>query len=111
MPACSELVNLLRELTGAGEAITEKAMFGGLAFLLDGNLAFAASGQGGLLVRVDPELTDAHAARPHASIAVMRGRPMRGWVRVAAEGVRGKRQLRPWVHESLAYVRTLPPKR
>jgi TfoX/Sxy family transcriptional regulator of competence genes len=85
-------------------------MFGGLAFLLGGNMTIAASGQGGALVRVDPQSSDEAAARPHAEIAVMRGRPMQGWIRVAAEGVRTKRQLESWVRRSVQYVRTLPPK-
>lgn len=110
MPYDRDLANLLRELLADVDGIAEKAMFGGLAFLLNGNIAIAASGQGGLLVRVNPELADASAARPHASIAVMRGRQMPGWIRVAAEGTRLRRQLEPWVRRSLDYVRTLPPK-
>lgn len=106
-----DLANRLRELLAAEEAITEKAMFGGLAFLLNGNMTVAASGQGGLLVRLDPEASDEAAARPHASIAVMRGRPMTGWIRVDAEGVRTKRQLEPWVRRGVAYARSLPPKK
>jgi TfoX/Sxy family transcriptional regulator of competence genes len=110
MPYDRHLANLLRELLADQDGITEKTMFGGLAFLCNGNMMFAASGQGGLLVRVNPELAEDAAARSHASIAVMRGRQMPGWVRVADEGVRLKRQLEPWVRQSLGYVRTLPPK-
>jgi TfoX/Sxy family transcriptional regulator of competence genes len=105
-----DLANRLREQFADEAGVTEKAMFGGLAFLLNGNMTVAASGQGGLLVRVDPDATDEAVARPHASIAVMRGREMPGWVRVASEGVRTKRQLKPWVRRSLDFVRTLPPK-
>jgi hypothetical protein len=85
-------------------------MFGGLAFLIDGHMSVAASGQGGLLVRVDPEETDALLAKPHAQPFVMRGREMRGWLRVDADGVRTKRQLEPWVKRGVGYARSLPPK-
>lgn len=106
-----ELANRVREQLADEAGVTEKAMFGGLAFLLNGNMTVAASGQGGLLVRVDPAASDAAVARQHASIAVMRGREMPGWIRVAAEGVRTKRQLSSWTRRSLEFVRTLPPKR
>ena len=86
-------------------------MFGGLAFLVGGHMAVAASGQGGLMVRVDPEETDALVAKPHAQPFEMRGRPMKGWLRVDAEGVRTKRRLAPWVERGVAYARSLPPKR
>ncbi len=86
-------------------------MFGGLAFLVGGHMAVAASRQGGLMVRVDPEETDALLAKPHAGPFEMRGRPLDGWLRVDAEGVKTKRQLEPWVKRGVAYVRSLPPKR
>jgi TfoX/Sxy family transcriptional regulator of competence genes len=105
-----DLANRIRELLAVEDEITEKKMFGGLAFLLRGNMTVAASGQGGLLARVDPEQTDDALGQPHASLMEMRGRPMEGWIRVADEGVRTKRELRPWVDRSLAYVRTLPAK-
>ncbi len=106
-----DLANRIRELM-AGEAdVTEQAMFGGLAFLIGGNMAVAASGQGGLMVRVEPEETDALLERPHARPFEMRGRSMRGWLRVDDEGVRTKRQLEPWVRRGVAYARSLPPKR
>ena len=91
--------------------VTEQRMFGGLAFLVGGNMAVAASGQGGLMVRVAPEETDALVAKPYAAPFEMRGRPMQGWLRVAAEGVRTKRQLEPWVRRGLAYARSLPAKK
>jgi TfoX/Sxy family transcriptional regulator of competence genes len=106
-----DLANRLRELLAGEDAITEKRMFGGLAFLLQGNMTVAASGQGGLLVRLDPDTTDQAASRAHAGVAVMRGREMPGWIRVGADGVKTKRQLEPWVRRSLEFVRTLPPKR
>jgi hypothetical protein len=73
-------------------------------------MAVAASGQGGILLRVDPEQSDSLAAKPHASVAVMRGRPMTGWLRIEPEGLKTKRQLEPWVARGVAYARSLPPK-
>jgi TfoX/Sxy family transcriptional regulator of competence genes len=106
-----DLANRIRELI-AGEAdVTEKRMFGGLAFLIGGNMAVAASGQGGLMVRVEPEETAALVAKPNARPFEMRGREMQGWLRVDDEGVRTKRQLEPWVKRGVAYARSLPRKR
>jgi TfoX/Sxy family transcriptional regulator of competence genes len=106
-----DLANRIRELIAAGPALTEKKMFGGLAFLIGGNMAIAASGEGGLLVRVDPEQSDALVAKTDAVVAVMRGRPMQGWLRVASEHVRTKRQLEKWVELGTAYARSLPAKK
>jgi TfoX/Sxy family transcriptional regulator of competence genes len=106
-----DLANRIRELIAADPDVTEKRMFGGLAFLVGGNMSVAASGQGGLLVRVDPDQTDALVAKPHATRFEMRGRAMDGWLRVDAEGVRTKRQLEPWVERGVTYARSLPPKR
>src|SRR3954451_23846109 len=86
-------------------------MFGGLAFLVGGNMSVSASGQGGLLLRVDPAETDALAAKPHAGPFEMRGRAMDGWLRVDPEGLKTKRQLEPWVRRGVAYARSLPPKK
>jgi TfoX/Sxy family transcriptional regulator of competence genes len=105
-----DLANRIRELVGGEADLTEKKMFGGLAFLVGGNMAVAASGQGGLMVRVDPGETDALVAKPHAKPFEMRGREMQGWLRVDDEGVRTKRQLEPWVKRGVAYARSLPPK-
>jgi TfoX/Sxy family transcriptional regulator of competence genes len=105
-----DLANRLRGLLAEEEAVTEKKMFGGLAFLVHGNMCVAASGQGGLLARIDPARSDEALERPHAGLMEMRGRTMDGWIRVAPEGVETKRQLEPWVRRSLAFVRTLPPK-
>jgi TfoX/Sxy family transcriptional regulator of competence genes len=106
-----DLANRIRELISGDPDVTEKKMFGGLAFLVGGNMAVAASGQGGLMVRVDPDETEALVAKPHAGPFEMRGRAMHGWLRVDAEGVRTKRQLEPWVKRGVAYARALPPKR
>jgi hypothetical protein len=105
-----DLANRLREQLAGEDGVTEKAMFGGLAFLVGGHMAVAASGQGGVLVRLDPdEFADA-LARPHATAMEMRGRSMAGWVRVAPEGVRTARQLGAWARRGVAYARSLPPK-
>ncbi len=106
-----DLANRIRELIAGDPDVTEKKMFGGLAFLVGGNLALAASGQGGLMVRVDPHDTDALLTEPHARPFEMRGRELQGWLRVDPEGLRTKRQLDPWVRRGVAYARSLPPKR
>ena len=105
-----DLANRIRELIAGEPDVTEKRMFGGLAFLIGGNMSVAASGQGGLMVRVDPDETDELVAKRHAKPFVMRGREMKGWLRVADEGVRTKRELEPWVKRGVAYARSLPPK-
>lgn len=106
-----DLAQRIRELVAAEPDLDEKKMFGGLAFLIGGRMAVSASGQGGLMVRVDPEETDALLAKPHARTFEMRGRAMTGWLRVDADGVATKRQLEPWVGRGVAYARSLPPKR
>jgi TfoX/Sxy family transcriptional regulator of competence genes len=106
-----ELANRIRELIAVETGITEMRMFGGLAFLIEGNMSVGVSGQGGLMVRVDPAETDALVAKPHARPFEMRGRAMQGWLRVDSEGVRTKRQLEPWVRRGVDYARSLPPKR
>ena len=105
-----DLANRVRELIGAEEGITERRMFGGLAFLVRGNMSVSVSSRGGLLLRVDPQQAETLQGRPHASQAVMRGRAMRGWLRVDPEGLRERRQLERWVSRSLGYARGLPPK-
>jgi TfoX/Sxy family transcriptional regulator of competence genes len=105
-----ELGGRIRELVGSERGLTEQKMFGGLAFLIRGNMAIAASGQGGVLVRVDPEESDALVASTSASPMEMRGREMRGWLRVDADDVRTKRQLESWVKLGTSYARGLPAK-
>jgi TfoX/Sxy family transcriptional regulator of competence genes len=104
------LANRIRELIAGEPGVTEQRMFGGLAFLVGGNMAVAASGQGGLMVRVDPEDADVLLAKPHVRPFEMRGRAMRGWLRVDSEGLRTKRQLAPWVTRGVRYARSLPAK-
>jgi TfoX/Sxy family transcriptional regulator of competence genes len=104
------LANRLRELLADEDGITETRMFGGLAFLLHGNMTVSASRSGGLLIRIDPADTDAVLARPHVTLMEMRGRTIAGWITVGPEGLKTTRQLAAWVKRSLAFVKTLPPK-
>ena len=106
-----DLANRIRELVGGEPDVTEMRMFGGLAFLIGGHMSVAASGQGGLMVRVEPGETDGLLAKPHTRPFEMRGREMQGWLRVDREGLRTKRQLAPWVSRGVAYARSLPAKR
>jgi TfoX/Sxy family transcriptional regulator of competence genes len=106
-----ELAGRIRELIGNEPDVTEKKMFGGLAFMIGGNMAIAASGQGGILVRVDPAESDALVSKTAADPMEMRGRQMQGWLRVATDEVRTKPELRTWVERGAAYARSLPPKR
>ena len=103
-----DLADRIRELVPSGPEVTERRMFGGLAFLVTGNMAVAASGRGGLMVRVDPDATDALAAEPHAGPFEMRGRPVDGWLRVDADGLRTRQELAHWVELGVAYARSLP---
>jgi TfoX N-terminal domain len=106
----AELADRIRELIGSDSGLTEQKMFGGLAFLIGGNMAVAASGQGGVLVRVDPEESDALVATTNARPMEMRGRQMRGWLRVGTEDLRTRRQLAKWVELGTTYARSLPAK-
>ena len=106
-----DLAHRIRDLIAGGPDVTEQRMFGGLAFLVSGHMAVAASREGGLMVRVDPDTTETLLAKPHTRPFEMRVRPLEGWLRVDAEGVRTKRQLAPWVERGVAYARSLPPKR
>ena len=105
-----DLANRIRELVANEPGVTEKKMFGGLAFLVGGNMSVAASGQGGLMLRCDPEETDELLRKPHAKRFEMRGREMDGWLRVDDEGIRTKRELEPWVRIGVEYARSLPAK-
>ena len=111
MPYDEALASRIRELVRKEKGVTEKRMFGGLAFLIDGNMSVSASGQGGLLLRVDPAETDKLLGKPHAHPFQMRGKVMQGWLRVDSDGLRTKRQLEPWVARGVAYARSLPSKR
>ncbi len=106
----TELADRVRDLVGLEYGISEKAMFGGLAFLVNGNMAVAVSGAGGLMLRVPPDETDDIVALEHVSPMVMAGRETRGWVRVAAAAVADDAGLVSWVERGLEHARTLPPK-
>jgi TfoX/Sxy family transcriptional regulator of competence genes len=103
-----QLADRIRACLNGEPGVTEKRMFGGLAFLVDGSMAVSASGQGGLLVRVDPAETQALTREPNVHRAVMRGREMDGWLRVAAQTVAGDDDLQRWVRRCVSYARSLP---
>ena len=105
-----DLANRIREILGADRSVREKRMFGGLAFLVNGNMSVAASRDGGLLVRVVPDDTEKLLTRVHVEPMVMGGREMRGWLRVAPEGLKTRRQLQGWVDRGVGYARSLPAK-
>jgi TfoX/Sxy family transcriptional regulator of competence genes len=105
-----QLAERIRQMVDGEAGLTEKRMFGGLAFLVGGNMAIAASGQGGVLVRVDPAQSDELVAKTDAYVAVMRGSPMAGWLRVDSDHLRTKPQLAKWVKLGVAYARSLPAK-
>ena len=106
-----EIADRIRELLGGEADLTEKKMFGGLAFLIRGHMAVAASGQGGVIVRVDPAESEKLIATTNARPMEMRGRRMQGWLRVDPDDVRTKRQLAKWVGLGATYARSLPAKR
>lgn len=105
-----ELADRIRAVVQAEPGLTEQRMFGGLAFLIRGNMAVSASSQGGLLLRVDPAEAESLISEPHVRRAEMRGREMDGWLRVDAEVVEGDDGLRRWVGHGVAYARSLRPK-
>lgn len=105
-----ELAHRLRELLADVDGITEKPMFGGLSFLLNGNMSVSVSRRGGILARIDPHDTEAAIAKEHVSRMEMGKRAMNGWVYVEPEGIRTKRQLEAWVKRSVTFAATLAPK-
>ncbi|HJS94572.1 MAG TPA: TfoX/Sxy family protein [Solirubrobacteraceae bacterium] len=104
------LADRIRELLATDHDVAEKKMFGGLAFLIGGNMSVSASGRGGLLLRCDPEETDTLIRQPHVGRFEMRGRQMDGWLRVDAEAVETQEDLERWVAVGVDYARSLPPK-
>ena len=106
----TELAGRVRELLGPLRGVDEKRMFGGLAFLINGNMSVAVSGQGVLMVRVPAEDTEKLLGRAHVSPMVMGGREVRGWIRVGSAGVKTTRQLTDWVTRGADYARGLPHK-
>jgi len=105
-----ELANRIREVVQEERGLTEKAMFGGLAFLINGNMAVSASSKGGLLLRVDPAQTESLVNEPQVRRFEMRGREMDGWLRVDAGAVETDDSLRRWAGLGVSYARSLPPK-
>ena len=105
-----ELAERIRELLATDHDVTEKKMFGGLAFLIGGNMSVSASGQGGLLLRCDPEETEELIREPHVGRFEMRGRAMDGWLRVDPAAVETREQLERWVAVGVDYARSLPTK-
>jgi len=104
------LADRIRELIAGESGVTEQRMFGGLAFLVDGHMAVAAGGQGGVLIRIDPDKSATLIASGKAEPMEMRGRQLKGWLRVEAAGLRTKRQLATWVDRGVSSARSLPPK-
>ncbi|HWM11932.1 MAG TPA: TfoX/Sxy family protein [Solirubrobacteraceae bacterium] len=109
MPYNENLAGRVREQLSDEQGITEKGMFGGLAFQLEGNMAVGVSGDE-LTVRVSPEKADDALAEPHARPFGSKGRPMKGWIVVAEEGVEGEKELAGWVARGVEHARSLPPK-
>ena len=105
-----ELANRIREVVQAEAGLTEKRMFGGLAFLIHDNMAVSASSKGGLLLRIDPAASEVLVSAPHVQRFVMRGREMDGWLLVGAEALETDDELRRWVSHGVAYARSLPRK-
>ncbi len=105
-----KLAQRIRERIGSDPEVTEMKMFGGLAFLVQGNMAIAASGEGGALVRVDPAQSDEIVAMTGARVAEMRGRAMPGWLRVDSSVLGTESQLDEWIERGTSFARTLPPK-
>ena len=104
------LADRIRALLPDDAVVSERSMFGGLAFLVGGHMAVAASGQGGLLVRVDPADSDELLSTGGAVPMEMGGRPVRGWLRVGGDALQAERQLAEWVGLGVGYARTLPSK-
>jgi TfoX/Sxy family transcriptional regulator of competence genes len=101
----THLADRVRELIGPVAGVSEKRMFGGLAFLIDGHMAVAVSGQGGLMARVDPSEMEKLLSRAHVSPMIMRERELRGWIRVDTDGVKTRKQLQTWVDRGIAQAR------
>jgi hypothetical protein len=106
----TELANRLRETLAREENVTEKAMFGGLAFLINGNLAVSASSTGGILLRVEPADTASLLKRAHVEPFITRGRALDGWIRVDVAGLEGDRTFDEWLTRGISFARSLPPK-
>lgn len=105
-----ELAERIRSLVAGEDGVSERRMFGGLAFLINGNMSVSASGRGGLMLRCDPARSDDFVLRPHVGRMVMRDREMAGWLRVGAAALESDAELRRWVRVGVDYARSLAPK-
>jgi TfoX/Sxy family transcriptional regulator of competence genes len=105
-----DLAERIRQCLLSIPDLSEKKMFGGVGFLINGNMTIAASAQGGILIRIDPSRTESLLETTHAQPMVMRGKSMTGWLRVSADELRSDNELNKWVIRSTAYAQTLPPK-
>lgn len=105
-----DLADRIRAAIGKQDGVTERQMFGGLAFMINGNMALGASGQGGLLLRVDPGETDSLVREEGVSRFEMRGRQMNGWVHVEPSATATDHALARWVQAGVGYAASLPPK-
>ncbi len=105
-----ELANRIREVVQGEPGLSEKRMFGGLAFLVNGNMAVSASSRGGLLVRIDPAQAEPLVDQQHVRRFEMRGREMDGWLSVDVELLKTNDELWRWVNHGLTYARSLAPK-
>ena len=105
-----DLAARVRDAVAGEPGLSEKRMFGGLAFLINGNMSVAASGRGGLMVRVPPAETEKLLMREHVEPMVMAGRETHGWLRVSLDGVKTRRQLQSWITRGVDYAKSLPPK-
>ena len=105
-----DMADRIRRVMQDRADVSEKRMFGGLAFLVGGNMAVSASGQGGLLLRVDPADSDSLVRGPGVARAEMRGRQMDGWLRVDRSALASDDDLDRWVRVGVAYAASLPPK-
>ena len=103
------LAQRLREQLDGSGRVAERRMFGGLAFLVDGNMCVGVMGEE-LIARVGPEATDGALARPGSRLFDFTGRPMKGWVMVEPGALEADEVLAAWVQDALRYARTLPPK-
>ena len=104
----AELARRIRDRMTAVAGVSEKKMFGGLAFLTSGNMTVGVNGDD-LVVRIDPEAMDDALAEPGVRPFDMTGRPMRGWIMVASDGLSDD-DLERWIDQARSYVATLPPK-
>ncbi len=106
-----ELADRIRAALEGEVGLSEKRMFGGLAFLIDGKMALSADSKGAMLLRVDPERAEELVRDPAADRYEMRGREMNGWLRIDPLGLATEADLERWVDIGLSFARSLPPKK